>query len=193
MQEQDIFEVAREYIADMVVEGFYTREEIIEYAGMLVEANHDTRDLSSFIQQTADELLDMHFKAQREWEFPTDCDRLDAAFAELDATGIVARHNYTCCQTCGHAEIHGEVEEERKSRSVIGYVFYHVQDTEGAHKSDGLYLAYGVAEGDEDDAQQIAHHVVKVLRRAGLDAQWNGDTGTRIFVPMQWKRRRSAC
>lgn len=93
MQDQDIFRVAREYIADMVVEGFYSRDEIIGYTASLVEANHETNDLSAFIEQTADELLDLHFKAQREWDYPTDCDRLDMAFAELDATGILARQN----------------------------------------------------------------------------------------------------
>jgi hypothetical protein len=192
MQEQDILQVAREYIADMVVEGFYSRDEIIGYTASLVEANHETRDLNTFIEHTADELLNLHFKAQREWEFPTDCDRLDAAFAELDATGILARQNYTCCQTCGHAEIEGEIEQERQYRTITGYTFYHVQDTEGAHKSDGLYLAYGSVEGDEDDVRQIGWHIVKVLRRAGLSVEWNGDTKTRIFVPLQWKRRRLA-
>ena len=127
MQEQDIFQVAREYIADMVGEGFYSRDEIIGYTASLVEANHETRDLNTFIEHTADELLDMHYKAQRGWGFPTDCDRLDTAFAELDATGILARQNYTCCQTCGHAEIQSELERaEQPAR-----LHYHGQGRSG--------------------------------------------------------------
>ena len=45
------------------------------------------------------------------WPATTDCDRLDAAFAELEGAGIAARANFTCCSTCGESEL-GNVMNE---------------------------------------------------------------------------------
>ena len=120
-----------------------------------------------------------------------DNDRLDEAFAELDRHGIVARQNFTCCQTCGHTEISYEIIEAEQHRPVRGYVFFHWQDTESAVRSGYLYLAYGSVSGKESESLVIAQEVVAALRRAGLDVDWDGSVRTRICIrDIEWQRRR---
>lgn len=52
-----------------------------------------------------------HLAEQATWPAVTDCDRLDRAFEALNAGGIVARHDFTCCQNCGFAEIGAEIDD----------------------------------------------------------------------------------
>ena len=77
----------------------------------------------------------------------------------------------------------------KEGRKVRGYVFFHQQDAEGA--VDGsLYLSYGARADGESAQLAIAKEVVAVLKRAGLDASWNGRYDTRISVKLDWKKRR---
>ncbi|NEA36540.1 hypothetical protein [Streptomyces sp. SID13031] len=129
---------------------------------------------------------------QQTWTGPTDADKVAAAFAELDAAGVIARMNFTCCQTCGVAEIDDERPTDRPSS---GYVFFHQQDSErladnGAH----LYLAYGaldpirgqVADQDTEIGRQIEH----ALRAQDLPVTWTGSSDQRIAIgPLTWHRR----
>ncbi|MDH3402385.1 MAG: hypothetical protein OES32_04100 [Acidobacteriota bacterium] len=134
------------------------------------------------------EALKTALEAERTWPAVTDCDRLDRAFALLEARGVVARQNFACCQTCGHAEIGEEIEAARKIAPVIGYVFFHMQDTESAADGGGLYLAYGPV-GDTSEVQ-VGKQIQGALREVGLHPQWNGEATQRIHVPMSWQKRR---
>src|SRR4029079_1351153 len=87
-----------------------------------------------------DKAFAAHLDAQREWPSVTDCDRLDRAFADLNGRGIVARQNFACCSNCGHAEIGEEIDAEKeRGTKVIGYTFFHLQDTERAAEYGYLY------------------------------------------------------
>lgn len=93
----------------------------------------------------------------------TDPERLTAAFRALEASGITARENFTCCRGCGMAEIGAEREDAR------GFVFFHAQVVEHAG---------------------VGHEVVAALDAAGLSTQWDGSPGTSIGVtPLDWRRR----
>jgi hypothetical protein len=114
----------------------------------------------------------------------TDCDRLTAAFAELDARGIIARENFACCQNCGTTEIW-----EFKTEETRGYTFFHMQDTESA-VSGSLHLAYGSRSNEPDDVVAIGHEVVKVLGDYALTVEWNGSNKQRLEVTgLDWRRR----
>jgi hypothetical protein len=76
-------------------------------------------------------------------------------------------------------------------RQVDGYVFYHMQDTEGACAGGHLYLAYGATSDDPGQARRVGERVVEALRRAGLTAEWDGDPSRRIGVRLEWRRRRT--
>ncbi len=126
-----------------------------------------------------------------DWPEVTDCDRLDAAFAELKASGLIAEQNFWCCQSCASSDVRATIKQARKSGGTVprGYVFYHDQDTDCAIQGGGLYLAFGSREGKNAACQAIASHVVDTLKRHGLEPEWSGKLDVRIFLPLDWKRR----
>lgn len=141
-------------------------------------------------QRMLAEVLAAHRLAQANWPEVTDCDRLDAAFAALEANGVISRQDFTCCGTCGASEIHGEIDAARREgRPAHGYAFYHQQDTESAADGGGLYLNYGADEPGDEAAVAVGHEIVAALKAKGLSPEWNGRIERRIHVPMDWKRR----
>lgn len=129
-------------------------------------------------------------REQQDWPVVTDYDRLEAGFAALEAAGVVARENFTCCGTCGAAEIGDEIDTAQAAGiAVRGYTFFHWQDTDSAVDGHGLYLSYGAIEDTEGAGLAIGRDIMTVLERSGLQPSWNGRSDTRILVPLDWKRR----
>lgn len=185
-------EEARDIIRRAVRTGFDDREQLMQSAIEMLEDEYDSDAVRAIVPALVDEELAAHRAAELGWPAITDCDRLDAAFAALDDAGIVARHNFTCCGTCGSAEIWDEIGEAQDSgRPVRGYGFYHMQDSESAAEGHGLYLNYGAVEEGEEAALAVGHEIVATLARSGLKADWNGSWNRRIAVPLDWKRRRT--
>jgi hypothetical protein len=167
----------------------------------------------AFLQQLAkcvvgDALLE-HHRRQSQWSQPTDCDRLDRAFVRLGRSGIIGRHDFTCCQTCGHAEIepHLWFASKVSTAPIWGYVFYHMQDTDRAVQGGRLFLRFGAFDGGggggarqrhpglraaEDAATACGREIVAALTAEGLcPPEWPGeDPGTAISVQLRWMRRR---
>lgn len=179
------------FIAYSVREGFESVHEIIENATDYAFEKYQRDDLHPEIKRITAELIAAHRAKQAKWKGPTDCDRLDEAFAALNQQGIVARQDFSCCNNCGFTEIWDEIEEEEKRQPVEGYVFYHLQATETAIESGQLLLAYGCVEEGEAALVRIANKVVAELRRVGLDASWGGTAYHPIVVDgIVWRRRR---
>ncbi|NDJ34543.1 MAG: hypothetical protein GYB64_07725 [Chloroflexi bacterium] len=175
----------RTYIAARVGEGFDTYDEMVEGVVDYYAIKHPEL-IRPHIERVACQMLEAHRAAQQHWTGLTDCDRLDRAFVALEEAGIVARQNFTCCQSCGHAEIGMEADE-----SAFGYVFYHNQDTESAYEYGSLMLAYGAFTHEDEDIERVGKQVVEMLRQHGLPVAWNGSIHTRIAVqPIDWKKRR---
>jgi hypothetical protein len=180
----------RAFIAYRVREGFESIHEIMESAHGYGYDRYE-RDLRPEIRKITAELLAAHRAEQAGWEGPTDCDRLDEAFAALNREGIVARQDFSCCNTCGFTEIWDEIEEAEKSQPVEGYVFYHLQATETAVEAGKLLLAYGCLEEDPAALRRVADKIVTELRRGGLNASWGGTDSHPIVVDgIVWHRRR---
>ncbi|MGW3892041.1 DUF6891 domain-containing protein [Micromonospora chokoriensis] len=131
------------------------------------------------------EELGAHLAEQARWPEVTDNDRLTAAFRALSANGLVARESFSCCQTCGTAEIGGEVPRGRTAR---GYAFYHQQDAESGVDGSGVHVAYGLFA--QPPTAEIGEEVAAALRAEGLTVRWDGNAGTRIRVALTWQRRR---
>lgn len=189
----------RDALRRRAIEAYDTDEEIVVSVSEVLADEHGENLLR--VRRRVRRLAPAVFAAQaaeeRTWPVPTDCDRLDRAFAALERRGVVARQNFACCQTCGHAEIGDEIESGTAEEPVRGYAFFHRQDTESAAAGEGLYLAYGaVMPGPASPAEwnraatEVAGEVVTALRAEGLDAAWNGDLEMRIGVPLIWRRRR---
>jgi hypothetical protein len=173
--------------------GFETPEAIVDSVVELFSDQIDSAILRPHAERMVREILEDHLREQTIWSTPTDCDRLDAAFAALEQVGIVCRQHFSCCGTCGSVEIWDEMEAARTSGvDVRGYAFYHVQDTESAVEGGGLYLNYGAVADGEAAALTIAHAIVAGLEQHGLRTHWNGQWSRRIGVALDWKRRRAA-
>lgn len=179
-----------EMIQERINEGFETYEEIVENTQQVFD---EVEEVESLARAITKQLLLDYYQTQRTWIQPTDCDRLDQAFAELEMRGIIARQNFACCSNCGHTEIWDEIEQARsENRQVIGYTFYHMQDSEYAAQGDGLSLAFGAVPRHPEFDENVAQEIVSILEAHGLNTQWIGDISRRIRIePFDWKRRRT--
>ncbi|TDD60464.1 hypothetical protein E1263_11085 [Kribbella antibiotica] len=183
-------EELREQIKGWVVPGFQRRDEVVEAA--IEYAEDDGVLTAEQVTQLVDEVWEQRLQKQRTWVEVTDADRFAAAFAELDAAGVVARMNFTCCQGCGSTEIFDERPADRQSK---GYVFFHQQDAEGlADTPAALYLAYGPFDAVESTWEsrvvEVGHQIVAGLRAHDLPVTWSGSSAQRIQVgPLTWQRR----
>ncbi|WP_394652834.1 DUF6891 domain-containing protein [uncultured Sphingomonas sp.] len=181
----------REFIRREVAGGFYDDDAVLRNAADVYGDELDPDILRSNAQAFLREALRDHRAAQATWPEETDCDRLEAAFDALEAQGVVCRQNFTCCGTCGAAEIGDEMDAiEAAGFDVRGYAFYHAQDTEAAVDGGGLYLNYGAVEDDDDASLAIGRLVADELAAHGLTVTWSGNLATRIGISLDWKRRR---
>jgi len=190
-QLQKALDEMRAYVHRDVTAGFRPEEEIRSSVVEILADNYPATELRPHAESITREVMQRHWQEQATWPPETDCDRLDAAFADLERSGIVARQDFSCCGNCGSGEILDEMEEVgRQGKRVRGYTFYHMQDTESAVAGHGLYLAYGAVQEGEDAALAIAREIVATIQQHGLTVIWDGTWRTRIFVQMDWKRRR---
>lgn len=187
------FDELHDFIKLQIAAGYAPIEEIVaEAAEVFADSSVNPAALRYAAKAVAEQTLASHLAEQATWPAETDCDRLDAAFAELIRSGIVARQHFSCCGTCGAHEIREEMEQAEKAGSFSrGFTFFHIQDTEHAVAGDGLYLSFGVADSDQTGAVAIGHEVVEILGRHGLTPAWNGKLAHRIGLPLTWQRRRT--
>ncbi len=184
-------EELEQFIGRRVAEGFDSEEDIVEGALEYFEHDFPGDNLPEVAARMTEEAIKKHLDNEKTWINSTDCDKLDVVFDQLEGEGIVARQNFTCCQTCGHCEIWEEVEQTRQERPVSGYVFYHQQDTERACDEGVLYLAYGATDNTDEAAIKVARRATEVCRNNGFKVDWNGSLDKRIcLLNFDWRRRR---
>jgi hypothetical protein len=133
-------------------------------------AQHDTQRLRQALAPSASQALPA-------------VDRLEAAFGALRGRGIVARHDYSCCSTCGSAEIRDEMAAAmRAGEPADGFAFYHWQDTEDAPATGRLALSFGSRLGGPLGTAEIGVVVLQALRDAGLPVDWDESARSRMTV-----------
>lgn len=142
---------------------------------------------------------------QAAWHDTGDFGRLSAAFAELEAAGILARMNFTCCSRCATTEIDGErtpliAESDGYPYREWAYVYFHEQDAERlAEPLAELFLGFGTFGSpphagdrrlDSTDAETVVgQQIVDALRRFGLTVRWTGHRTERIVVTIdEWRK-----
>jgi hypothetical protein len=194
MLTQDVFGALDElhsYIRRHVAEGFLEPGDIGAFATQVFAECLDPAVLRHHVGRYTREILAEQRAEQVFWPAITDCERLDAAFAALEREGIVARQHFSCCGSCGAAEIWDELAAfDEAGGPARGYVFFHMQDTEAVGALGGLYLSYGAVANGAAATEAIGRAVSDALESKGLDTVWDGQWTNRIFVPMDWKRRR---
>ncbi len=175
----------------LVEAGIVPTEDIIPELLAMYSYEFDLRTIRPIVTIVANGLLQQHMKQQTLWPETTDCDRLDAAFAELESTGIICRQDFADCTSCGYAEIEDEIKKvKRAGKQVRGFTFFHQQDTEGAVRNGGIHLGYGSLVDDEKADLAIAAEIADTIRRHGLRIDWDNTIKHRIGVGLDWKRRR---
>ena len=128
--------------------------------------------------------------AEATWPTVTDCDRLDAAFEKLNASGIIALQNAGYTMSDGISDVSGDLHQRGSREGVQGYCFYHGQDLERVVAGEGLMLAFGSLDDDKTHKLAVGHRVREILEGRGFTVQWNGDAETRLNLPtLDWKRR----
>ncbi|KAM5353030.1 hypothetical protein ACJZ2D_017096 [Fusarium nematophilum] len=170
--------------------GFYTCDEIVTTAAESI--TDETLGITSQRAKRAARLVVAaewvaQLGRQQAWPpEPTISDKLAKAFSSLERNHkILARMNFTCCQTCGVEEISEDRDEDSR-----GYVFFHEQDTKCVISGRDLLLAFGSFTKSEKKTRDVGDIIVRSLRRAGLRVEWKQDTGSRIIVRCaEWRRR----
>lgn len=174
---------AEAHVREMLADGYLGIRRLVEETVYLMEDSVSSAQAGEIVERLWLERV----TEQEGWARPTDCDRLEEAFAALERTGIAARENFTCCPSCGMAEIGGEVTDPDRTR---GFVFFHHQSTRAAAEGHGLTLQYGGFDGSEETTAAVGREVVGALQAAGLSTDWDGDPGRAIAVrPLTWRKR----
>ncbi|MBW8706037.1 hypothetical protein MBT84_41125 [Streptomyces sp. MBT84] len=165
--------------------GYASRAELAELAEEYL-VTEDRRPVSrEQAEALADRLWRERVAEQAAWHGETDPERLARAFAVLEAAGITARENFTCCRSCGQSEIGAESGPDAR-----GFVYFHTQCTDSAAIGQGLMLLYGGFDGSSETTAAIGDEVVAALRAAGLQTEWDRDPHRAITVtPIDWRRR----
>ncbi|QSQ26466.1 hypothetical protein JY651_16700 [Pyxidicoccus parkwayensis] len=150
------------------------------------------RVLKAFVQDVQKRLAD-----EKDWPEVIEADRLEAAFEDLRAAGIIAKMGATDTLSGGWTLMQELATDQRdRGLSPWGAVFFHDQDTEHALEGGPLHLAFGelTDEEERDDEKDVAvgRAVVEALRTHGFEPEWNGSAGTRITLlpAFPWRRRR---
>lgn len=115
-------------------------------------------------------------------------EKLTRAFADMRKKGLVARQNFTCCNSCGNCKIADLAEKRiKRGEKVVGCCFYHAQDNMSRKTGQNFYLSYG--EVDIKDmgkvgatTQEVGKIVCKSLESFGIEYEWDGTPYTRIMV-----------
>lgn len=184
---------SEQYVSDSIKvwvwSGFYEIDEILLMMEDILEDDCDV----GLLEQYANDEITKKNAAEEAWPEITDCDRLDNAFDELNALGIIALHNTGYTMSDGHEDV-GEVLRsiDRSKITIKGYCFYHGQDLERVVDGGGLTLAYGDLKAIDDKKVEAGKEIVSVLTKHGFLCEWNEDPGSRINLPeINWQRRNS--
>ena len=191
MDDAKFIEEVQEFVRLIVARGDRTFADVLEQAVDTFNEEYDDKDtVERTCEAEIEKAFASHLAAQATWPQVTDCDRLDRAFETLNQGGILARHDFSCCQNCGLSEIGNDIRTAIDAGvDVSGFTFYHTQDTDSAAGGRGLYLTYGHMDGGEVAGVAIGRIIVNALNEAGLETNWDGTFGKRIGVRLDWKRR----
>ena len=199
-------EEAREDFEDVIMLLLLTGEDASEYADYLNDCLEEflgesqvKGDFYHDIEQYAQKVVRERRALAERLGVTGDSGNLAAAFADLEAHGVLARGKFSCCGTCASAEIW---EEREGSDRWKGYIYYHQQDAENLAESGSTYIGFGSFEAypsdeeawkklsDEQRAAVTRKHeelslalmldtVIPTLERYGVKVTWNGSYDTR--------------
>jgi hypothetical protein len=190
----DELDEIRDYAAEMIADGFNTREEVV---ASIIET-FDWGAFETLDAEKATNLINEWYDAkvadEANWPAVTDVDKLYAAFTALEAEGFVCLHNPDGFPS--DAQYAAQVAWEQAGglrSSKWAAVYYHGQSVGDAIECGEMYLSfmgfpnkYPTEEAAFGAAGML---VVKALNEQGLKTDWNGNPGTNIKLFIDWKKR----
>lgn len=122
------------------------------------------------------------WEESKNWQRPTDTEKLISAFDELCKNNIIALHFAGYTTRDGEYEV-VEVERALRSRGKKsdGYCFYHEQDLGSAvfPEQPSLMLAFQkINNSDDETTVKVGKKVIEVLEKHGFKIKWD-ETPTR--------------
>jgi len=183
---------SNEYILNLIKthvwSGFYDEDDVYRMIEDVLDEDADEALLRAAVLPE----FQRKREAETSWPTTTDCDRLDDAFAELNADGIIALHNTGMTMSDGEGDV-GQALRERGRSRIRGFCFYHGQDVDSAVGGDGLWIAFGDVDAIAEQKRAVGQQIKACLERHGLHVEWNGDPERRLSIPkLDWKRRRQS-
>ncbi len=187
-----------DFIELHVIEGYLGPDELVEKTIIEFQDDIAREQLLPVAQKLVYQRIVKRYLEEINWVSPTDCERLDRAFIELNNMGILAKQNFSCCNSCGHKRIERALKNSSKKgrgKTIWGYAFFHWQDTDTAVATGELNITFGAVDKTSDEALDIAievgKKVVEALKRNGLNTSWDESYLQRVGITgIKWQRRR---
>ncbi len=178
----------KEQLRILVWSGFFNEADLSDYLED-TDYDEDAKPHKSALREYAVAEIAAKREAEADWPEETDWDRLNSAFGELTANGILALHNAGYTSSDAHADAWGIINTDSPG-AWRGFAYYHGQDVERAVEGLSLFLGFdAIAEGI-DAKRAIGEEIVATLRESGLEVQWNGDPEVRFQIDnLDWKKR----
>lgn len=183
---QDVIDLIRQE----VLFGFDNEAEILE-ATWDLEADYGEELDGEWVRHMIAKYYNTRQTESRQWERPTDFDRLARSFDELNREKIIALHKVGYTKQDGYSDV-GEVKVHLKAGvKPVGYCFYHTQDLERAIDPEirNLFLAFDDIGQDDEKAVWVGKKIVTTLNENGLKTEWNGTIDQRIEIKdIRWQK-----
>jgi hypothetical protein len=97
VQNEELTRTAADHARRAVARGSFPCAAIVDDIVECLDGEAEPDDLRTLAWRLVGPAFAAHLDAQRNWPARTDSDRLTDAFRALDAAGIVAREDFTCC------------------------------------------------------------------------------------------------
>lgn len=182
-----------ESIVSQVRTGFLPIDEIKENILEEIEDNGFEEEISEkWVNKQTKKEWEKLLSESKQWENPTDTQKLIKAFDELCSMNIIALHNAGYTTSDGNYEV-GVVEQELRNNNKPsqGYCFYHEQDLMRALAAENPSLSIAfqkIENSDEAVTIEVGKKVSDVLRKNGLEVEWNETADTKILIPnFKWQ------
>jgi len=170
--------------------GVYDEANILEALQEVIEMELDEPSpaLSEEFASRVRSGLEARAREEATWSERTVNDRLDSAFDDLDARGIVTAQALGSTLQEGASLLDDRCADQ--GGVARGSVFYHRQDLENGVEGEGLCLAFTCYGPEAGGPEAIGREIVHVLKHHGVPVTWNGSERSRIEIdPFPWRKR----
>ena len=183
----------REQAWEAIAPGFRTRDSVMESMVEGAEYDDESPLTGADARRIVDELWALRLaQLAIETARPRDDERVETAFAQLTAAGIVSTLHLGFDR--GEGSDLGRELAERTSGS-RGFAYFHAQDADRlAHPGLPLYIGFDALDHNEPEtydaaAVAVGEEVRAALTANGLTVSWDGTVETRIMVTgLDWRR-----